>query len=360
MQTFNGAGDTSGAARPKPQFYFLLILMAITFVLSFYILRPFLFAFTLAIVFAVLSQPLYRKILKYSFRRETLAAFLTTVIILILIVTPLVALVAQIFKEAKNLYITLAMGGGKDVILNSLNSLVAQFYERFPGLPEFSLNFDQYLKQSLSWLVNHLGVVFSNVASLMATAFLFLISLFYLLKDGSRLRKKIISLSPLNDREDEIIFKKLEQAMSSVIKGNFLIAIIQGTLTAVGFAIFGVPNFILWGTAAGIASLIPSVGTSLVFIPTIILLLVGGQTFAAIGLLFWGVLAVGLIDNLLGPKLIGRGTELHPLLILLSVLGGLAFFGPLGFILGPIILSLLFALLDTYYYLVNKKFENNS
>lgn len=336
--------------KQKPQYYFLLILLAITFVLSFYILRPFLFAFTLAIVFAVLFQPLYRKILKYAFKHKALAAFLSTVIIVVLIFTPLMFLGIQILKEAKNLYISLAAGGGKDTILGSLNSLASNFHQRFPGLPEVSLDFEQYLKQSLSWLLNNLGAIFSNFANMVATAFLFLISLYYLLKDGANLRKKIIYLSPLNDADDETIIKKLELAMSSVIKGNFVIALIQGALTAIGFAIFGVSNFILWGTAAAVASLIPSVGTSLVFIPAIILLFIGGQIFSAIGLLIWGVLAVGLIDNLLGPKLIGRGMQLHPLLILLSVLGGLGFFGPIGLLLGPIILSLLFALLDIYYY----------
>lgn len=349
---------SNGASNQKPQFYFLLILLAITFVLSFLILRPFLFAFTLAIVFAVLFQPLYHKMLKYTFKREALAAFLSIIIIVILIFTPLVFLGIQILREAKDLYISLAEGGGKDTILDSLNGLVYNFHQRFPGSPEFSLDFEQYLKQSLSWILNNLGAVFSNFANMIATVFLFLISLYYLLKDGASLRKKVIYLSPLNDVDDETIIKKLELAMSSVIKGNFVIALIQGTLTAIGFAIFGVPNFILWGTAAAVASLIPTVGTSLVFIPAIILLFIGGQIFSAIGLLIWGVLAVGLIDNLLGPKLIGRGMQLHPLLILLSVLGGLGFFGPIGLLLGPIILSLLFALLDIYYYITNKKSES--
>ena len=252
----------------------------------------------------------------------------------------------QILKEAKNLYVSLAADGGKDTILRSINDLALGFHERFPGLPLVSLDFEQYLKQGLSWILNHLGAVFSNFANMLATAFLFLISLFYLLKDGPKLRKKIIYLSPLNDADDETIINKLELAMSSVIKGNFVIAMIQGTLTAIGFAIFGVPNYILWGTAAAVTSLIPTLGTSLVFIPAIIVLFFSGQYFPALGLLIWDVLAVGLIDNLLGPKLIGRGMKLHPLLILLSVLGGIVYFGPIGILLGPIIISLLFVLLD--------------
>jgi predicted PurR-regulated permease PerM len=351
----NGAKNLYRVNSQKPQFYFLLILLAIALILSFLILRPFLFAFTLAIVFAVLFQPLYRKILKYTFKFEALASFITIIIIVILIFTPLMFLGFQILKEAKNLYVTLAADVGKDTILRSLNGLANNFHQRFPNLPEFSIDFELYFRQGLSWILNHLGAVFSNFASMIATAFLFFISLFYLLKDGVKLRKKIIHLSPLNDADDEMIIRKLEQAMSSVIKGNFVIALIQGTLTAIGFAIFGVPNFILWGTAAAVTSLIPTLGTSLVFVPAIILLFIGGQYFSAGGLLIWDMLAVGLIDNLLGPKLIGRGTELHPLLILLSVLGGVLYFGPIGLLLGPIILSLLFALLDIYYYVTSKK-----
>ncbi|MDO8667635.1 MAG: AI-2E family transporter [bacterium] len=346
---------SNGAGNQKPQFYFLLILLAITFVLSFFILRPFLFAFTLAMVFAVLFQPLYRKILKYTFKFEAVASFITIIIIVILIFTPLMFLGVQILKEAKNLYISLAADGAKDTILRSLNQLAGDIHQRFPNSPEFSLDFELYLKQGLSWMLNHLGAIFSNFASMVLTAFLFLISLFYLLIDGGSLRKKIICLSPLNDADDEMIINKLGLAMSSVVKGYFVIALIQGTLTSIGFAIFGVPNYILWGTAAAITSLIPTLGTSLIFVPAIILLFIGGQPFSAAGLLIWDVLAVGLIDNLLAPKLIGRSTELHPLLVLLSLLGGISFFGVIGVLLGPIILSLLFALLDIYYYFTKKE-----
>lgn len=335
--------------REKSQIYFLFLLLALTAVLSFFILRPFLFAFVLALVFAVIFQPLHEKMLKYTFNHEGLAAFATTVVIVILIFTPLALLGAQIFQELKELYLSLA-GGGKDNILNALDKLAVISHRYFPSAQDITAGIDQYFKQGLSWLLNNLGAVFSNFAKMVMTAFLFIFSLYYLLKDGQKLRKKIINLSPLNDADDETIIKKLELAVSSVVRGNFAIAFIQGALTALGFTVFGVPNAILWGAAATVASLIPSLGTSLVFIPAIILLFAGGRVFSAVGLLIWGILAVGLIDNFLGPKLIGRGMQLHPLLVLLSVLGGIGFFGIIGFILGPIILSLLFTLFDIYPY----------
>jgi len=343
----------------KSQFYFLLALLAITLVLSFFVLRPFLSAFVLAAVATVVFQPLYRKILKYSFNHQGLAALLTTMIIMVIIFTPLIFLGMKILEEARQLYLSLIEGGGKDNFLNIFNQLQESARRYFLLPPEFSINLGQYLKEGLTWLLNHLGALFSNFASILTTAFIFLVTLYYLLKDGHKLKQAVINYSPLPDTDDEMILNKLELAIGSVIKGNFTIAFIQGVLTSIGFTIFGVPNAILWGAAAAIAALIPSVGTALVLLPAIALLFLSGQIFSAIGLLVWGMLAVGLIDNFLGPKLIGRGMKLHPLLVLFSVFGGLVFFGPVGFLLGPIILSLLFALLHIYFYIMKHGDKNS-
>jgi predicted PurR-regulated permease PerM len=140
----------------------------------------------------------------------------------------------------------------------------------------------------------------------------------------------------------------MEQAVYSIFAGSIIVALVQGILTGIGFTIFGVPNPALWGSIASVAALIPGVGTALVVVPGILYLFFTGSTGYAIGLLVWGILAVSLIDNFLGPILVNRGVKIHPFLILLSVLGGLIFFGPVGFLLGPIILAFLFALLDIY------------
>ena len=171
---------------------------------------------------------------------------------------------------------------------------------------------------------------------------------FFLLKDGGKLKQKIISLSPLTKDEDEAIIKKIALSINSVIRGNLLIAVLQGISTSIGLTIVGVPNPIVWGTLAAVGALIPGVGTTIVLLPAIGYLYFTGQVIGAVGLLVWGILAVGMIDNFLGPKLVGKGAGLHPLLVLLSVLGGLILFGPIGFILGPLVISLLVVLLDIY------------
>lgn len=346
------------AKNQKPQFYFLLALLFVTLVLSFYVLRPFVSVFILAVVFTVIFQPLYRRLLKYCFNHEGLAALLATLIVAVIILTPLTFLSVRIFQELRQLYVSLIEDGGKDNFINIVNGLAENFRRYFLLPPEFSINFGQYLKEGLNWLLNNLGVLFSNFANVLITSFVFLVSLYYLFRDGRKLKQAVINYSPLADRDDEMILNKLELAIGSVVKGNFTIAFIQGFLTAVGFMIFAVPNAVLWGATAAFAALIPSVGTSLVFIPAIILMFIKGQIFSAVGLLFWGALAVGLVDNFLGPRLIGRGMKLHPLLILFSVFGGLVFFGPVGFLLGPIILSLLFALLHIYFYVTNNGAKN--
>lgn len=355
MQTSNGMNNQ------KSQPYFLLILLTGVLILAFFIFRPFLYALILAAVFAVVFQPVYQKIVSVFRRQQApleaetltgqgLAALATILIVVIFIFTPLIFLGIQIFQEAQQLFFSLTNteNGGRDAVFSILNGLMDSVKNYFPATQEFSINISEYIKQGLSWLLQHLGVLFGSIAKIALSSFIFFISLYYLLKDGHRLKEFLIAVSPLTDDADEAIFKKLGLAVNSVVKGNLTIALIQGALTAVGFALFGVPNAVLWGTVAAIAALIPGIGTALVLTPAVIFLFLTSGPFHGFGLLVWGIGAVGLIDNFLGPKLVGHGMQIHPLIVLLSVLGGLAFFGPIGFLLGPLTLSLLFALLSIY------------
>lgn len=342
-------------ASPKPEFYFLLVALIATAILSFFIFQPFLFALVLALVFGVVFKPFYRGVMLRLRVGSGVAALFTILAVVAFIFTPLMLIGTQVVQEAAGVYASLTEKGGTSGILKILDQGVDDLKIIFPPLKEVAINTDEYAKQGLTWVVRHLGSLFSDFAKIMMSLFVFLVALYYLLKDGEKMRRFLIELSPLRDRNDEAIFKKLEGAANSILKGNLLIAFTQGILVALGFWIFGVPNAVLWGSVAVITAIIPGVGTALVLLPGIVFLFLTGSTASGFGLLVWGVGAVGLIDNFLGPRLVGKGMQLHPLVVLLSVLGGIAFFGPVGILMGPLTVSFLFALLEVYFSLARER-----
>lgn len=328
------------------EIYFLFALLASAFVIVFFIFKPFLYALILAVIFATTFAPVHKKILKTLPQYEGIAAILTVLFFLLVIVVPISLLSTQIFREATQLYSSLIDNGGAAGLSQNIEGLLRS--AGFTFLPSGTLDFSSYIKQGLSFLIQNLDIIFSNVAKMMLDIFILLVALYYLFKEGSRLKKIIVEISPLRDIYDEAIFNKLEHAINGVVRGNFSVVIIQGFLTAIGLTIFGVPSPILWGSVASVAALVPGLGTSLVLVPSILFLFFSGATAGATGLFIWWVGGIGLVDNILGPRLVGRGVRLHPFLILLSILGGIIFFGPLGFLLGPLSFSLLFAFTEIY------------
>ena len=341
--------------KQKSQVYFLLAALIGAAIISFFILKPFLYALVLAAVVATIFAPVHKRILNKTKQRDGVASIISTISILIIVIIPISLLGTQIFKESSSLYFYLVAGEGSTIITTSTNHTLDALRSAFPAFRGVSINVNQYARDFLSWLLPYWGSLFSNILKLVMSTFIFLIALYYLFKDGKKLRARITAISPLEDAYDTIIFEKVKRAINSVVKGNLIVAMIQGALTALGFFIFGVPSAVLWGSVAAITAIIPGFGTSIVLIPAIVYLFLIGNMFGFVGLLIWGALAVGLIDNLLGPKLVEKGIQIHPFLILLSVLGGLALFGPLGFLMGPIILSLLFTLAEIYASIISRE-----
>ncbi|MBP9710916.1 MAG: AI-2E family transporter [Candidatus Pacebacteria bacterium] len=332
--------------------YFLLLLLLGAFVLTFSIFKPFLGPLAMAAIFAVVLQPVYRRLLTAYRGRAALAAISSIFVFIVLVLVPISFVASQIVAEASGLYVYFTAGDGIASLYGvgqQVSALISQFV---PGvninLEVLAANLDAYLTQGLEFIIGNLGGVLSGVSSFILSLFFFFIALYYLLKDGPALKKKIMELSPLRDVDEERVFGRLGLAVNSVVKGNLLIAAFQGVIATAGFTLFGLPNPVLWGTVAALSALVPAVGTSLVMVPAVLFLFATGTLTQAIGLGVWAVLAVGLIDNMLGPKLVGRGAQLHPLLILLSVLGGLALFGATGIFLGPLSVALLFALLTIH------------
>ena len=338
----------------KINLFFIGLLLVIA-VLAILVLIPFLTPLVFAVSLAVIFGPVYRSILRTVFKgkeKSTVAALLTLLLVGIIVVIPGFFVVNKMYVEIQDMYFYLTEEGSRASIISMLNSasesFSAVFFNAFPAASFDTLNVTDYLQRGLEWAFAHVDTLFSGLGKVLLGIFIALFALFYFLRDGREFKKQVIALSPLMDTDDELIFRKLEQAVYSIVAGSLIVGVIQGILTGIGFALFGVPDPTVWGAVAAIAALIPGVGTSLVIIPGVLYLFFTGSTATAIGLLIWGLLAVGLIDNLLGPVLVNRGMKVHPFLILLSVLGGIALFGLVGFILGPLIFAFLFALLEIY------------
>ncbi len=329
----------------QTQIYFFVAIFLAVLGLNLAMLLPFVGAMVIALTLATVFNPVYKRISKLLSGKKGLASSITVFLVLLVIIIPVFFLGTLVIKESSIIYFMLKEGGG-EAYINNLNQIVNSKLQVIS--PDTSFNIRSIFEKIIDFFVKNMAGVFSGVSGAFFSLFFSLMTLYYLFKDGDKFKKVIISLSPLDDKYDSEIFNKLSQTVSSVVKGSLLIALLQGILSGFGFLFFGIPNPAIWGAIAIISALIPVVGTALVLIPGIVYLFGIGSFGAAVGLLIWGAIIVGGIDNLLRQKLFEQGIKIHPLLILISVLGGLEFFGAVGFLLGPLLLSLMFSLLDIY------------
>ena len=305
---------------------------------------PFIGALALAAIIVTICYPINDWMRARVWKRSpSLAAGLTTLLVVVAVIIPVIWLSSMLVRETVAVYQLL--GSEQETLVTTLNEQSARLETIFPGI---ELDVAGYLRQSAEWLASKLGAFFVGTATTLFSFFIAMIGAFYFFRDGREFTKLIVRISPLPDDRDELILRRTASAVRSVATGSVLIAIIQGTLTAVGLTLVGFDRAVLLGVVAAFGALIPGIGTTVVIAPAVLYLAFTGSWVAAIILTLWGTLAVGLVDNLLGPYLMSRGSALHPFLILLSVLGGVAMFGPIGFVVGPVIVSLFIVLLELY------------
>lgn len=330
---------------------FLVILGTALFV-GYLLLRPYLASVLVGGVLAAVAYPVYGLLCR-AIRFQTIAALLTVALIFCALVIPLFFITKKVAGEAANVYSSITANGGAEKLIKKGVERAAKYVPAVKSEIR-TVEINTYLKDVFVKVVERTGSIVSKTAQMALHIIIALFTLYYLLKDGKKLREYLMVLSPLKKAEDEKIFETIRTTITAIVRGSIVIGIIQGVLTGIGFWLFGVPNPALWGSVAILAAVIPGVGTALVNIPGVLFLAVSGGTTNAILLLLWALIAVGLIDNFLRPFLIGRDTKLHPFLVLLSVLGGIGLFGPVGFLIGPLILSFLLALLEIYPTIVSK------
>jgi predicted PurR-regulated permease PerM len=321
--------------------YFFFGLFLLGTVLTVTILWPFAKVIILAIALSAVLFPVYKFFKKYL-KTPWVSSLLTVVLFLIVLCIPLFIIGTTVFNQSQNLYAWVADHGGLDNITKVFNRSIQNV---FPG---GSINLKDSITSVASNFTSSIGSAFTATLTTIFSLFLVLLSMFYFLKDGINWKQILIHFSPLSDESGNKILTKLNGAVNGIVKGYLLIGVVQGILMGVGLAIFGVPNAVLWGLFTAIASLVPTIGTAFVAIPALLFLLIMGKTGAAIGFGIWAVALVGTIDNLLNPYLVGRKIDIHPLLVLFSVLGGIVLMGPIGILIGPLAISFMYALSSVY------------
>ena len=326
------------------EYVFFFGLLALAGYMVWLIVAPFLSALALAAIIVTICYPLYDRIKKKMPRENaSLAAFLSTMVVFIAIILPIILISSLVIREVVSFYQELDAGGLS--IQESLGELetVVQVY-----IPGFEIDLTEQIRLSAQWFTGNLGAIFAGTVSTVFAFFIALVGSFYFFRDGKELLQVLIKVSPLPDDEDKIIFERLVKAIRAVATGTVLVALIQGSLVAIGFSFFGIERAILFGSVAAVGALMPGIGTSIVTAPAILYLFITGDIVSGVGLLIWSILIVGLVDNLVGPYLMGRGNNMHPFIVLIAVLGGLALFGPIGFIIGPVVVTLFLVLLEIY------------
>lgn len=324
--------------------YFLFILLAVTIVFTLAIFYPFLTVVILSAAFAVVLHPVYIWVKKKITKGIAWVASLITVIIFIIALCgPLFLIGNAVFHQTQEVYNSISKTENTNTIIKRVDVSINKV------MPSgFKFDTKAKVTEIATYLTNNVANFFASTFKTIILFTLMILTLFYLLKDGDHWKKNFIILCPLSEENTKEILEKLNIAINRILKGSFFIAIVQGILVSIGLSIFGVPNAAIWGLVAGIASFIPTLGTSVVAVPAVLFLFFTGMQIQALGLLIWSVVLVGLIDNLLTPYVISKNTDIPSLFILFSILGGISLMGPVGILIGPLALSLLYSLVSIY------------
>lgn len=329
------------AVNPK---YFFYGLLSIVLIFTFFIFRPFLPVLVLSAALAVVLSPLYETFrTRVTGGRNWLASLMTLVFFIVILVGPLILIGSMVYQQSNELYTTLSSGTSTSGFVETLS---AKLENSLPFGSDIDLS--GKIAVFVSQISDNIAGIFKATLTTFFSFLLLLLALFYFLKDGKDWKEGVVFWSPLADHDDKKVLDRLTDAINGVMKGYLLIALVQGVVMGIGLSIFGVPHAALFGVLTGIASLVPTIGTALVSIPAILFLYFTGHDAAALGMLLWATVLVGTIDNVLNPIVVGRKINIHPLLILFSVLGGMALLGPLGLLVGPLSVALLHALLLIY------------
>jgi len=331
-----------------------LAILFILFYLLYMILSPFLIIIAWAMVLSITFYPLYRVIIRFK-APPWIASLATLIIILALMLGSFTYIVGSLMNEITFVYSDLEEKGFETLSLIQEHPLFAKAYQKINSyklLEGFDLRDSavNVLKNIGAYIADHISLIFKNAVVFIMNFVILCLTVFYFLKDGEAIAAFITKFLPFSDAHKKRLESRVKEMVVAAIYGGVAAGIAQGILGGIGFLIFGIPSPVFWGTAMAFFSFIPVFGSFLIWGTAVIFLILSGSLLKGIGLLLYGVLIISSIDNVIKAWVIGSRTNLHILIIFFSVLGGMMFFGFVGFILGPLITALCLSLLEIYTY----------
>ncbi len=332
---------------------FLLVLLILLIGAFIYTVKMFVLPVLLAAIFSALFYPLFRWLNKLFRGRKTLSSVITCLLLLLLLLVPVYMIANMVALEAIDLYqssetkVKEIIAQGEDGLLGKVKNLIP---ERM--LEKADINW----QESLANIAKTIGTVLADVINktskstfqLVMNLFIVLFTMFYFFQDGAGVVERIKYLSPLDDKHEDRLIARFLSVSRATIRGSLFLGLIQGILGGITLWIFGVKSVVLWTVVMVILSVIPMVGGWLVMYPVAIVKLLVGDFWQAGAIFLITILIIGNVDNLLRPRLVGKDAKMHDLMIFFSTIGGIAAFGVMGFVIGPVIAALMLTILDIY------------
>ena len=330
----------------------LLVVLAIALYICWLMLQPFFNVLLWATVLTVVFYPMHQHI-RARTGRATMAAALSTLLVILLILLPVSFITIAVVRELTGAAASLQSGMQRLSDPNLHIPGVSWILERLRAYVDVDLDRESALRflaeRMRTWgtvLASSTLIVVGGAVGAIVQMLLVVFTMFYLFRDGERIRLAVYDLMPLREGQTHEITMRTRDVIAATIYGVLVISAIQGTLGTLIFWVLGLPSPLLWGVVMFMLSMIPMAGAFLVWVPAAIYLALSGTYVKALILVVWGIVVIGSIDNFLSPRLVGQRARLHELLIFFSVLGGLQVFGILGLVLGPVVVAITLALIE--------------
>ncbi len=328
------------------------LVLAIT-LLFVWMINDFIAPLFLAAIFSGLMAPVYQRLVRWLRGREVLAGLITLTTAIAIIVVPLTIFLGVLVSEARQVTGTVVPLVRQQLAdPQTLESRIPEWFpfrdQILPYRTQITEKLGEATTKAGGFLIKSLSAATQGTASFLLDLFIMLYAMFFFLTNGSAIGNTVLRSIPMARKDQELMIERGMSVTRAMIKGSLVIGALQGTLAGIAFSLAGIEGPVFWATVMAITSLIPGIGVALVWVPAAIYLFIVGKVTTAIALTIWCALVVGSVDNVLRPRLVGQDTKMPDLLILLSTLGGLGFFGAIGFIVGPIVAALFMTVLGLY------------